>query len=182
MRRAGGAPAPIIRELSRELGPEQIELNRACPIAGGFTFVFDRAPDFFAWPDAVFDRYRYLGAFRGERLIGYACCGVAHGFTGAGVTPYFYATDMRVHPAARGAGLAMRLTIEHLETLPEDCPIGIFLIKEGNRGGEELMTFQGRFKRCMEQMRAAPFGFDSEEWNNLELYLSYLSNGLPLKK
>jgi len=49
------------------------------------------------------------------------------------------------------------------------------------RGGEELMTFQGRFKRCMEQMRAAPFGFDSEEWNNLELYLSYLSNGLPLK-
>ena len=49
------------------------------------------------------------------------------------------------------------------------------------RGGEELMTFQGRFKRCMEQMRATPFGFDSEEWNNLEFYLSYLSNGLPLK-
>jgi sulfur-oxidizing protein SoxA len=49
------------------------------------------------------------------------------------------------------------------------------------RGGEELMTFQGRIKRCMEQMRAAPFGFDSEEWNNLEFYLSYLSNGLPLK-
>jgi sulfur-oxidizing protein SoxA len=49
------------------------------------------------------------------------------------------------------------------------------------RGGEELMTFQGRFKRCMEQMRASPFGFDSEEWNDLEFYLSYLSNGLPLK-
>ena len=49
------------------------------------------------------------------------------------------------------------------------------------RGGEELMTFQGRFKRCMEQMRAAPYGFDSEEWNNLEYFLSYLSNGLPLK-
>ena len=49
------------------------------------------------------------------------------------------------------------------------------------RGGEELMTFQGRFKRCMEQMRATPFGFNSEEWNNLEFYLTYLSNGLPLK-
>jgi L-cysteine S-thiosulfotransferase len=49
------------------------------------------------------------------------------------------------------------------------------------RGGEELMTFQARFKRCMEQMRAAPFGFDSEEWNNLEFYLSYLSNGIALK-
>jgi sulfur-oxidizing protein SoxA len=49
------------------------------------------------------------------------------------------------------------------------------------RGGEELMTFQGRFKRCMEQMRAVPFGYDSEEWNNLEYYLSVMSNGLPLK-
>ena len=49
------------------------------------------------------------------------------------------------------------------------------------RGGEELMTFQGRFKRCMEQMRAEPYGFDSEEWNDLEYFLSYLSNGLPLK-
>jgi len=49
------------------------------------------------------------------------------------------------------------------------------------RGGEELMTFQGRFKRCMEQMRAVPYGYDSEEWNNLEYFLSYLSNGIPLK-
>lgn len=49
------------------------------------------------------------------------------------------------------------------------------------RGGEELMTFQGRFKRCMEQMRAVPYGYNSEEWNNLEYFLSYLSNGLPLK-
>jgi L-cysteine S-thiosulfotransferase len=49
------------------------------------------------------------------------------------------------------------------------------------RGGEELMTFQGRFKRCMEQMRAVPYGFDSKEWNDLEYFLTYLSNGLPLK-
>jgi sulfur-oxidizing protein SoxA len=49
------------------------------------------------------------------------------------------------------------------------------------RGGEELMTFQGRFKRCMEQMRAVPYGFDSDEWNDLEYFLTYLSNGLPLK-
>jgi sulfur-oxidizing protein SoxA len=49
------------------------------------------------------------------------------------------------------------------------------------RGGEELMTFQGRFKRCMEQMRAVPYGYASEEWNNLEYFLSYMSNGIPLK-
>jgi sulfur-oxidizing protein SoxA len=49
------------------------------------------------------------------------------------------------------------------------------------RGGEELMTFQGRFKRCMEQMRAVPYGYASEEWNNLEYFLSYISNGIPLR-
>lgn len=49
------------------------------------------------------------------------------------------------------------------------------------RAGEELMTFQGRFNRCMEQVRAAPFGYDSREWNDLEYFLSYLSNGLPLQ-
>jgi len=49
------------------------------------------------------------------------------------------------------------------------------------RAGEELMTLQGRFKRCMEQMRAQPFGYNSDEWNDLEYYVSYLSNGLPLK-
>jgi L-cysteine S-thiosulfotransferase len=49
------------------------------------------------------------------------------------------------------------------------------------RGGEELMTFQGRFKRCMEQMRAVPYSYASEEWNNLEYFLSYLSNGVPLR-
>ncbi len=49
------------------------------------------------------------------------------------------------------------------------------------RGGEELMTFQGRFKRCTEQMRAVPSGYASEDWNNLEYFLTYLSNGLPLQ-
>jgi sulfur-oxidizing protein SoxA len=49
------------------------------------------------------------------------------------------------------------------------------------RGGEELMTFQGRFKRCMEQMRAVPYGYASEEWNNLEYFLTYMSNGIPLQ-
>lgn len=49
------------------------------------------------------------------------------------------------------------------------------------RGGEELMTFQGRFKRCTEQMRAVPAGYASAQWNDLEYFLTHLSNGLPLQ-
>jgi sulfur-oxidizing protein SoxA len=49
------------------------------------------------------------------------------------------------------------------------------------RAGDNLNTLHLRLRRCMEQMRAAPFAAGSEELNNLEYFLSYLSNGLPLR-
>ena len=49
------------------------------------------------------------------------------------------------------------------------------------RGGDNLNTLQARYKRCLEQIRAEPLEQGGEEFNNLEYYHSYLSNGLPLK-
>ncbi len=49
------------------------------------------------------------------------------------------------------------------------------------RGGETLTTLQGRYRRCMEQIRVVPFAPGSEEMNDLEYFHSYLSNGLPLQ-
>jgi sulfur-oxidizing protein SoxA len=49
------------------------------------------------------------------------------------------------------------------------------------RAGDNLNTLHLRLRRCMEQMRATPFAAGSEELNNLEYFLSYLSNGLPLR-
>ncbi|MBC8006972.1 MAG: sulfur oxidation c-type cytochrome SoxA [Prolixibacteraceae bacterium] len=49
------------------------------------------------------------------------------------------------------------------------------------RGGDNLNTLHMRYRRCMEQMRAAPFPAGSEELNNLEYFHSYLSNGLPMR-
>ena len=37
-----------------------------------------------------------------------------------------------------------------------------------------------RIRECLELMGAAPFPTGSEELNNIEYYLTYLSNGLPL--
>ena len=42
------------------------------------------------------------------------------------------------------------------------------------------VTLQARMRECLEGMGAAPFPAGSEELNNLEYYLTYLSNGLPL--
>lgn len=49
------------------------------------------------------------------------------------------------------------------------------------RGGENLTTLQGRYRRCMEQIRAEPPEAGSEALDELEYFHAYLSNGLPLK-
>lgn len=43
------------------------------------------------------------------------------------------------------------------------------------------VTLQARMKECLELMGAAPFAPGSEELNHLEYFLTYISNGLPMK-
>lgn len=49
------------------------------------------------------------------------------------------------------------------------------------RAGERLTTLQARYKGCNNQVRAVPFQPGSDEFNNLEYFMSYQDNGLPLK-
>ncbi|MDD5328803.1 MAG: sulfur oxidation c-type cytochrome SoxA [Sulfuricella sp.] len=49
------------------------------------------------------------------------------------------------------------------------------------RAGTELFTLQTRFRQCNSQVRATPLEFNSEEYNNLEYFLTYMSNGLPMQ-
>ncbi|MHB1676050.1 MAG: sulfur oxidation c-type cytochrome SoxA [Sulfuriferula sp.] len=50
------------------------------------------------------------------------------------------------------------------------------------RGGDEnLVTLQARFAGCDQMLRAQPFAIGGTEYNDLEYFYSYVSNGLPLK-
>ncbi len=49
------------------------------------------------------------------------------------------------------------------------------------RGGETLVTLQERYVGCNKQVRAVPFAPGSVEYNDLEYFHSYISNGLPMK-
>ena len=49
------------------------------------------------------------------------------------------------------------------------------------RGGTSITTLQDRFKQCQKNMRAKPLKANSEEYNNLEYFLTYMSNGLPMQ-
>ncbi|QJR14579.1 sulfur oxidation c-type cytochrome SoxA [Usitatibacter palustris] len=43
------------------------------------------------------------------------------------------------------------------------------------------VTLQARIRECLERMGAAPFAAGSDELNHIELFLTYLSNGMPLR-
>lgn len=49
------------------------------------------------------------------------------------------------------------------------------------RGGDNLVTLQQRYNGCNAQVRAKPFGPGSTEYNNLEYFHSFMSNGLPMQ-
>ena len=49
------------------------------------------------------------------------------------------------------------------------------------RGGTTIVTLQGRFKQCEKNVRAKPKEANSEDYNNLEYYITYMSNGLPMQ-
>ncbi len=48
------------------------------------------------------------------------------------------------------------------------------------RGGYNVTTLQTRYVQCNKQVRAVPFKQGSEEYNDLEYFHSYMSNGLPM--
>jgi sulfur-oxidizing protein SoxA len=45
----------------------------------------------------------------------------------------------------------------------------------------QALTLQAQIRDCLDRMGAAPFGAGSNEMNDLEYFLTYLSLGLPLK-
>lgn len=48
------------------------------------------------------------------------------------------------------------------------------------RGGSKLVTLQDRFVGCFKQVRQVPDKPGSTRFNDLEYFISYMSNGLPL--
>lgn len=48
------------------------------------------------------------------------------------------------------------------------------------RSGTEPTTLQGRFAQCQKNIRAKPYEFNSPEYNNLEYFMTYMSNGLKM--
>jgi sulfur-oxidizing protein SoxA len=49
------------------------------------------------------------------------------------------------------------------------------------RAGTDVVTLQKRFIQCNQNTREVPLKADSEEYNDLEYFMTYMSNGLPMQ-
>ena len=47
--------------------------------------------------------------------------------------------------------------------------------------GDRVRTLQMQFQHCMKRAEAEPFELGSEEFNDLEYFLTFVSNGLPIR-
>lgn len=127
-----------LRPLGRADGPRLAALHRACPIEAELTLWFDRGPDFFAWPDAVFASWSCLGAFVGDDLVGGALLGESSGREG----PYGWLADARVHPDARRRGVGEALVRTVVDRAPH-LPYTLFAVKRGNTAVETALATRG---------------------------------------
>ena len=49
------------------------------------------------------------------------------------------------------------------------------------RAGESITTLQQRYTQCIRNVRGTPFQEGGDDYNNLEYFHTYLSNGLPMQ-
>lgn len=125
--------------LTYDYGPRMLEINRGCPIVADLTFYFERGPDFFAWPDAVFDRgYIYAGGFRGSELVAYELFGEVRGQLPWGEA-FSYSGDVRVLPEARGAGFLAETSSTAAEVTPPSG-VSVAVVKRGNRAAARALA------------------------------------------
>ena len=68
--------------LTRDHNDELVGLFRASPIVADFTVCFDRHPDFFRFPELVFDSFDYRGIFVDDSLVGCLMAAQLRGWVG----------------------------------------------------------------------------------------------------
>lgn len=136
---APSASPVTYRLLDRSFGEQLLAVNRACSIAADMTIRFDREPDFFAWPDRVFEGHQYLGILVDGQLVGYCLGGFRTGWLGTRWGRFVYGGDARVLPAWRGRGLATRGALKIVTELEAEVDVGATLVKRGNTLGEHAL-------------------------------------------
>jgi hypothetical protein len=131
-----------VRALPDRWNNELLEISRRSPVkAGNISIHFDRSPDIFTIPKFTSYRYRLLGFFHDEQLIGFATASYQKRYIRGVVTDVIYLGNM--HVTVKGTGriflkkLAERV-VEKVKNRPEVKYLYAYVM-EGNRAAKRLV-------------------------------------------
>ncbi|MDR8394400.1 hypothetical protein NC796_24845 [Aliifodinibius sp. S!AR15-10] len=103
-----------LRVLGREWNERLLQLTQESPVeAGKFRIYFDRSPDIFAIPQLTSYKYRCLGLFKGDELLGYAFASYQKRYVNRRIADVIYLGN--IHVFRKGLGrVFLRLLSDRL--------------------------------------------------------------------
>ena len=134
------APAFEFRVLDESHNEDLLAINRACPVEAVFTVLFDRGPNFFAWPKQAFEDFVYLGAFDSGRPVGYCALGFHRSWVGGDWVTVAHIADARVVSEARGQGLLLLFLQRFMEQFGHRVSLACAVVMGGNRPAEKVAS------------------------------------------
>jgi GNAT superfamily N-acetyltransferase len=125
-----------------------MELAAACPMQAPISICVHRAPDFFALNRLEGVRWSVAAAENGAgRIVGCIALAVRHAWLDGEAAEIAYVSDLKVHPAYRGQGVANALSLwarEWCRRVRPDIPVVIAVL-----GGNKPMERRIQTSRCM---------------------------------
>lgn len=141
-----------LRILNQEWNKRLLQLTRVSPVkAGSFQILFDRAPDIFTIPKLTSYKYRCLGLFKEDDLLGYAMASYQKRYINQRVVNVIYLGNMHVVKKGLGRELLKLLEKRFHEIIPRNTGVEYLYayIMERNKRGMRLVDDGYLFSRVI---------------------------------
>jgi hypothetical protein len=141
-----------LRVLDQEWNKRLLQLTRKSPVrAGTFQILFDRSPDLFTIPKLTSYKYRCLGLFKGDQLLGYAMASYQKRYINQTAVDVIYLGNIHVIKRGLGRELLKLLTKRFYNIIPQGTGVEYIYayIIERNKLAMNLVDYGYLFPRVI---------------------------------
>jgi len=141
-----------LRVLDQEWNTKLLQLTRESPIqAGSFQILFDRSPDIFTIPKLTSYKYRCLGLFKGDQLLGYAMASYQKRYINQRVVKVIYLGNMHVIKKGLGGKFLQLMEKRFHDIIPKGTGVEYLYayILDSNKPAMKLVDFEYLFPRII---------------------------------
>lgn len=113
-----------LRVLDEEWNKRLLQLTRESPVqAGSFQILFDRSPNIFTIPKLTSYKYRCLGLFKGDQLLGYAMASYQKRYINQRAVKVIYLGNMHVIKKGLGGKMLKLMEKRFYDIIPKGTEV-----------------------------------------------------------